>query len=159
LPSDIRDGEGVAPVPAAIGPAPVNVVLAVHRTAALRATDLKRRRPMVRSRVQDDKNFTNRTRFLAHRLVDAGQHPVERGVATTGAELLDALVRASQKGPIRNLVIYGHAASSALFMREDRGFYNSVMAVAKQSQIVSGTEDERDEQLRAAGARDLSDFE
>ena len=159
LPSEIRDGEGGAPVAAAGGPAPVNVVLAVHRTAALRATDLKRRRPMVRSRVQDDKNFTNRTRFLAHRIVDAGRPPVERGIATTGAELLDALVRASQKGPIRNLVIYGHAASSALFMREDRGFYTSVMTVAKASQIVSGTQDERDEQLRAAGARDLADFE
>jgi hypothetical protein len=160
--SAIRPGEGVAPLPAAAEPMPVNVLLAVHRTAAQRASDLRRRRPMarlIRTRVQDDKNFTNRTRFLAHRIVDAGQHPVERGVATTGAELLDALVRASQKGPIRNLVIYGHAASSALFMREDRGFYSSVMAVAEKSQIVSGTPDERDEQLRAAGARDLSDFE
>ena len=162
LPSEIRPGEGVTPALTVVGPTPVNVVLAVHRTAAQRASDLRRRKPMarlVRSRVQDDKNFTNRTRFLTHRIVDAGQHPVERGVATTGAELLDALVRASQKGPIRNLVIYGHAASSALFMREDRGFYSSVMAVAEKSQIVSGTQDERDEQLRAAGARDLSDFE
>ena len=160
--SAIRPGEGVAPLPAAAEPVPVNVLLAVHRTAAQRASDLRRRRPLarlIRTRVQDDKNFTNRTRFLAHRIVDAGQQPVERGVATTGAELLDALVRASQKGPIRNLVIYGHAASSALFMREDRGFYTSVMTVAKASQIVSGTQDERDEQLRAAGARDLADFE
>src|SRR5690349_13267652 len=85
----IRAGEAVAPLPAAAEPAPVNVLLAVHRTAAQRASDLRRRRPMarlVRTRVQDDKNFTNRTRFLAHRMADAGKHPVERGVATTGAE-------------------------------------------------------------------------
>src|SRR5690349_11172892 len=159
--SEIREDEGAAALPTATGPAPVNVLLAVHRTASQRATDLKRRKPAraVRGRVQDDKNFTNRTRFLAHRLADSGQRPVELGVATTGEEFLDALVRASQKGPIRNLVIYGHAASSALFAREDRGFYTSVMAVAKESVIVSGTQEERDEQLRAAGARDLSDFE
>lgn len=151
---------------AAAVPGAVNVLLAGHRTAAARYTDThaKRRRPimrLVRSRVQDDKNFTNRTRFLAHRIGELSR-PIgatELGVATTGEELLDALVQASRKGPIANLVIYGHAASNALFMREDRGFYASVADVARESHIVSGTEDERDEQLRAAGARDLSDFE
>jgi len=144
----------------------VNVLLAGHRTAAARYTDThsKRRRPivrLVRSRVQDDKNFTNRTRFLAHRIDELGRPvgPTELGVATTGEELLDALVQASRKGPIANLVIYGHAASNALFMREDRGFYSSVAEVARDSHVVSGSEDERDDELRAAGARDLSDFE
>jgi hypothetical protein len=56
-------------------------------------------------------------------------------------------------------VIYGHAASAALFAREDRGFYASVKEVAKNSQIVSGEDIDKDEQLRAAGARDVSDFE
>src|SRR6185295_5290512 len=46
-----------------------------------------------------------------------------------------------------------------LFMREDRGFYASVMDVAKSSHVVSGEDVEKDEQLRLAGARDLSDFE
>jgi len=147
-------------------PGAVNVLLAGHRTAAARYTDThsKRRRPivrLVRSRVQDDKNFTNRTRFLAHRIGELSRPigPTDLGIATTGEELLDALVQASRKGPIANLVIYGHAASNALFMREDRGFYTSVADVARDSHVVSGTEDERDEQLRAAGARDLSDFE
>jgi len=160
----------IAPAEAATAgptvPSTVNVLLAGHRTAAERYTDThsKRRRSIawrVRSRVADDRNFTNRTRFLAHRIAELGRPvgPTERGVATTGEELLDALVRASQKGPIANLVIYGHAGSAALFMREDRGFYASVAEVAKGSQIVSGTEDERDDELRAAGARDLSDFE
>ena len=56
-------------------------------------------------------------------------------------------------------MIYGHAASNALFGREDRGFYASVMEVAKGSHVVSGEETEKDEQLRLVGARDLSDFE
>ena len=47
----------------------------------------------------------------------------------------------------------------ALFAREDRGFYASVMEVAKGSHVVSGEDIDKDEQLRAAGARDLSDFE
>jgi hypothetical protein len=150
--------------PAALGT--VNVLLAGHRTAAARYTDThsKRRRPiirLVRARIQDDKNFTNRTRFLAHRIGELARPvgPTELGIATTGDELLDALVQASRKAPIANLVIYGHAASNALFMREDRGFYASVAEVARDSHVVSGTEDERDEQLRTAGARDLSDLE
>ena len=60
------------------------------------------------------------------------------GAATTGEEFLDALIAASRNGPIANLVVYGHAAPAALFMREDRGFYASVMDVAKSSQIASG---------------------
>jgi len=80
-------------------------------------------------------------------------------IATTGEEFLAALVEASQHAPIANVVVYGHAAPDALFMREDRGFYASVPDVAKNSHIVSGVEDEKDEQLRAVGARDLTDLE
>ena len=87
----------------------------------------------MRLRRQDDANFTNRTRFLARRVEEMGR-PVtapQRGVATTGEEFLATLVDASKRGPIANLVVYGHAASTALFAREDRGFYASVMEVAK----------------------------
>lgn len=149
---------------------PVNLFVAVHRTGAQRHSDFfltngkPRRRPLatsIRLRRADDANFTNRTRFLARRVDEMGR-PVNRpqlGVATTGEEFLAALVEASRRAPIGNLVIYGHAASTALFGREDRGFYASVMEVAKVSKIVSGEDIEKDEQLRLAGARDLSDFE
>jgi hypothetical protein len=171
---EVPDFEGAPAAPVIVLPnlvpaSPVNLLLAVHKTAAARFSDSqtsgkRRRKPvarLIRSRIADDANFTNRTRFLAHRMAEMGRpvSPTELGVATTGDELLEALVRASQKAPIANLVIYGHAASNALFAREDRGFYRSVAEVAKSSQIVSGTEDERDGQLRAVGARDLADFE
>jgi len=159
--------EEVAEVPATA--APVTVLIAGHRTGAERYSDTytttgkKRRRPIavsVRLRRADDANFTNRTRYLARRIEEtsAASLPV-LARATTGAEFLDALVSASRQGPISNLVIYGHAAAAALFMREDRGFYASVMDVAKISQVVSGDEIEKHEELYLAGARDLADFE
>ena len=52
---------------------------------------------------------------------------------------------ASRERPIANLVVYGHAAPNALFMREDRGFYGSVMEVAKVSQVVSGEDIDKDD--------------
>ena len=115
----------------------------------------------MRLRRADDPNFTNRTRFLARRVAELGRPAAapQLGVATTGEEFLDSLVAASRDAPIANLVVYGHAAPNALFMREDRGFYGSVMEVAKVSHIVSGEEIDKDEQLRFVGARDLSDFE
>lgn len=149
---------------------PVNLLIAVHRTTARRYSDSyltsgnKRRRPVaasMRLRRQDDANFTNRTRWLARRMAEMGRPAgaPRLDAATTGEEFLDALVTASRNGPIGNLVVYGHAAPAALFMREDRGFYASVMEVAKASQVVSGEDVDKDEQLRLAGARDLSDFE
>jgi hypothetical protein len=147
-----------------------NLFIAGHRTTARRYSDSylangkpRRRAPAVSARLrrQDDANFTNRTRFLARRVAETGK-PVSApalAVATTGAEFLDALAAASRKEPIANLVVYGHAAPNALFMREDRGFYGAVMEVAKVSHVVSGEEIEKDEQLRLVGARDLSDFE
>ena len=158
------------PVVTAIGGAPVNLLIAAHRTGAERYSDTytttgkKRRRPIevsARLRRADDANFTNRTRYLARRIEEAGRtgNPPVLARATTGAEFLDALVSASREGPIGNLVVYGHAASTALFMREDRGFYASVMEVARVSQVVSGDQIEKQEELHLSGARDLSDLE
>lgn len=162
--------DDTAPVQQAQAPGGANLFLAVHRTGVQRYSDTslsngkKRRRPVtssIRLRRADDANFTNRTRFLARRVEEMGRQasPPQVGAATTGEEFLAALAEASRRAPIANLVVYGHAAPTALFGREDRGFYASVIEVAKASQIVSGTDDERDEQLRAAGARDLGDFE
>jgi hypothetical protein len=147
-----------------------NLFVAAHRTVARRYSDSyltsgkpRRRAQAVSARLrrQDDSNFTNRTRFLLRRVAEIGPavRAPARAVVTTGEELLDVLVAASRKEPIANLVVYGHAAPNALFMREDRGFYGTVMEVAKVSHVVSGEEIEKDEQLRRVGARDLWDFE
>ena len=156
--------------PVALADGPVTLLVAIHRTAAQRYSDTylasgqKRRRSVaasMRLRRQDDSNFTNRTRFLARRVEEMGRPAATArlGIATTGEEFLATLVAAAKRGPIANLVVYGHAASTALFGREDRGFYASVMEVAKGSHIVSGEDIDKDEQLRLVGARDLSDFE
>jgi hypothetical protein len=167
---ELLDG-GAAPVrQAELAPGGVNLFLAGYRTGARRYSDIyltngkMRRRPVaasIRLRRADDANFTNRTRYLARRVEEMGRpvSPPRLGVATTGEEFLAALVEASRRAPIANLVIYGHAAPNALFMREDRGFYASVMEVAKSSHVVSGEDEEKDEQLRGVGARDLADFE
>ena len=121
-----------------------------------------RRRPVatsMRLRRQDDANFTNRTRWLARRIeAIRAAEPAELAVVSTGDEFLRVLVEASRRGPIGNLVVYGHAAPNALFMREDRGFYGSVEEVARETKIVEGTEEDRASQLRAMGARDLADL-
>ncbi len=167
---ELPDLEVTPAAPVILADGGVNLFVAAHRTRAQRYSDFfltsgkpRRRPPAVSARLRraDDANFTNRTRFLARRVVEMGR-PVgatQLGVATTGEEFLDLLVEASRLGPIANLVVYGHAAPTALFMREDRGFYGAVTEVAKVSRIVSGEEIEKDEQLRLAGARDLSDFE
>jgi hypothetical protein len=147
---------------------PVNLLIAAHKTPNQRYSDTyltsgkKRRRPVaasMRLRRQDDANFTNRTRYLARLIeeVRATTTP-QLARATTGEEFLGLLVEASRRAPIGNLVVYGHAASNALFMREDRGFYASVRDVARETHIVDGTEEDRLYQLREAGARDLADF-
>jgi hypothetical protein len=147
-----------------------SLFVAGHRTTARRYSDFHltngkpRRRPVaasMRLRLADDRNFTNRTRWLGRRVAELARPgaSAQLGVATTGEEFLDTLVAASRAAPIANLVVYGHAAPNALFMREDRGFYGAVMEVARVSHIVSGEELEKDEQLRLAGARDLADFE
>lgn len=147
---------------------PVNLLIAVHKTAVQRYSDTyltsgkKRRRPVavsMRLRRQDDANFTNRTRYLARRIEEArGAEPPQLARATTGEEFLDALIAASRHGPIANLVVYGHAAPAALFAREDRGFYAAVPDVARTTKIVEGTDEERLMQLRDLGARDLADL-
>jgi hypothetical protein len=167
---ELPEFDTIAPPPVVLDDGAVNLFVAIHRTAAQRYSDAyltsgqKRRRSIaasIRLRRQDDANFTNRTRFLARRVEEMGRPvpPPQRAVVTTGEELLATLIEASKRAPIANLVIYGHAASTALFAREDRGFYASVMEVAKGSHVVSGDDIDKDEQLRLAGARDLSDFE
>ena len=156
------------PAPTVLARGAVTLLVAANKTGAQRHSDTnsnsKRRRSLaalIRSRLADDANFRNRTRFLARRIDETGRpdNPSGLAFAQTGEEFLDALVSASRRGPIGNLVIYGHAASTALFMREDRGFYGSVLEVAKSSHVVSGEAEEKDEQLRLLGARDMSDFE
>ena len=147
---------------------PVNLLIAAHRTAVQRYSDSyhtsgkPRRRAVatsMRLRRQDDANFTNRTRWLARRIeAIRATEPAELAVVSTGDEFLRVLVEASRRGPIGNLVVYGHAAPNALFMREDRGFYGSVEDVARETKIVEGTEEDRASQLRAMGARDLADL-
>ena len=147
----------------------VTLLVAAHRTGAQRFSDTvtrsgkPRRRPVatsIRLRLADDRNFTNRTRILARRLGEANLGvSAERATVWTGEQFLDTLVAASRRGPIANLVIYGHAAASALFMQEDIGFYADVGEVAKDSKLTFGGQEERDTLLRLMGARDLADFE
>jgi hypothetical protein len=146
---------------------PVNLLIAAHRTTAQRYSDSfltsgkPRRRAVavsMRLRRQDDANFTNRTKWLARRIEDTRSAAPELAAVSTGEEFLRVLIEASRRGPIANLVVYGHAAANALFMREDRGFYAAVDEVARETNIVEGTEEARASQLRAMGARDLSDL-
>src|ERR1041385_1542018 len=126
--------------------APVNLLIAAHRTTAQRSSDSwltsgkPRRRAVatsMRLRRQDDANFTNRTRWLARRIEDTrNATPPELALVSTGEEFLRTLVEASRRAPIANLVVYGHAAANALFMREDRGFYAAVEDVARETKIV-----------------------
>jgi hypothetical protein len=170
LASDAAEFDPATPAqPVAIVDSAVNLLIAAHKTSTERYSDTftrsgQRRRRLLASsarlRRADDANFTNRTRYLARRIEETrGAEPPELAMATTGEEFLASLIGASRRGPIANLVVYGHAASTALFMREDRGFYASVSNVARESQVVSGTHEERTYQLRAAGARDLADLE
>jgi hypothetical protein len=154
--------------PAMRAEGPVNLLIAAHRTGVQRYSDSfltsgkPRRRAVatsMRLRRQDDANFTNRTRWLARRIETIRTvEAAELAVVSTGDEFLAVLADASRRGPIGNLVVYGHAAANALFMREDRGFYGSVEEVARDTKIVEGTEEDRTSQLRAMGARDLSDL-
>jgi hypothetical protein len=147
--------------------APVNLLIAAHRTTAQRYSDSwltsgkPRRRAVgvsMRLRRQDDANFSNRTRWLARRIEDTRGAAPELAAVSTGEEFLRVLIEASRRAPIANLVVYGHAAANALFMREDRGFYAAVDEVARETSIVEGTDEARASQLRAMGARDLSDL-
>ncbi len=148
----------------------VSLLMAVQKTATPRATDtpetarkehLRSVAHMVWFRTREDQNFVNRTLLLGQRMEQSDKGSPEFAYPTTGAELLAALVEASRKGVIANLVIYGHAAPSSLYMREDRGFYRSVAAVAAKSPLASGAEAEDDNEavLRALGARDLADLQ
>jgi hypothetical protein len=149
---------------------PVNVLIADQKTDAPRISDTpetarKQRKGtvdrLVKFRVLEDKNFARRADILAHRMtqrIDEFEAP-ETIRPATGAAFLDALVSASRQGPIRNLVVYGHAGSASLYMMEDRGFYRSVSEVAKTTQVVDEADADKEAALRKLGARDLHDFE
>ncbi len=151
--------------------APVNVVVADQKTAAPRISDTietarKERKGtvdrLVKFRIQEDANFGRRADILVHRMAqrsDEFESPAEIVRPATGAALLDALVLASRQGPIRNLVIYGHAGSASLYMMEDRGFYRSVSEVAASTLVPNDVGVGKEQTLRALGARDLHDLE
>jgi hypothetical protein len=150
---------------------PVNVLVADQKTAALRLSDTpetarKERKGsvvrLVKFRVLEDENFARRAGILAHRMVQGLnqlEDPPDTVRPTTGAEFLDALVSASRQGPIRNLVIFGHAGPASLYMMEDRGFYGSVTEVAAGTRLVDGIVADKEKDLRRLGARDLRDLE
>lgn len=76
---------------------------------------------------------------------------------STGRELLDALATASLRGPISNVVVYGHSGPDGLYMLDDAGFYADLNAIPignAQSGATSRTSAER----RQTGARDVSDL-
>jgi hypothetical protein len=149
----------------------INVLVAAQKTVAARTSDtietarqegLETVERLIRLREREDINFAIKTKNLARRMHRESEHfasPPILAYPTTGAEFLEALILASRSGPITNLVIFGHAAATALYMIEDRGFYAKVDDVAKLTSMVGGTEAERAETLRNLGARDLGDLE
>jgi hypothetical protein len=155
---------------AAEGSAAVNVLIANQKTALPRTTDTvqtaRKERigsvaRLVRLRDREDANFAYRTVNLARRMKETNRfaNPPELAAVTTGEEFLQALVTAARRGPIGNLVVYGHAAPNALYMREDLGFYASVDDIAAGSPLSAGVGGEPSAVLRAFGARDLGDLE
>jgi hypothetical protein len=150
---------------------PANVVVADQKTATPRISDTPetaRKKRMgsvdrlVKFRVLEDANFARRADILAHRMAqrsDAIGSPAEIVRPATGAAFLDSLVSASRQGPIGNLVIYGHAGSSSLYMMEDRGFYRSVSEVAESTLVPNDVGASKEQTLRQLGARDLHDLE
>lgn len=150
---------------------PVNVLVADQKTAAPRISDTpetarKKRMgsvdQLIKFRVLEDANFARRADILAHRMaqrIDEFESPAETVHPATGAAFLDALVFASRQGPIRDLVIYGHAGSASLYMMEDRGFYRSVSEVAENTLVPNDVGVSKEQTLRELGARDLHDLE
>ena len=123
---------------------PVNLLIAAHRTggAALqRQLSHLRQAAAAPGRDLDAPAPAGRREFhQPHPMARAADRDDPRRRAgrslrwsSTGDEFLRALVEASRRGPIGNLVVYGHAAPNALFMREDRGFYGSVEDVARET--------------------------
>jgi hypothetical protein len=148
----------------------VSLLIATQKTGMPRSTDIPRKARELRlrsiarlimQRVMDDANFVNKTRSLAARMKDLKKFhgSPETASVADGAQFLEALEAASHRGPLANVVIFGHAAPSALYMIEDRGFYATVAEVAKATRLARGTDNERTEGLRAMGARDLGDLE
>jgi hypothetical protein len=129
---------------------------------ALRTSKRLRRRSvsaLIMHRVTDDANFVNKTKSLAARLADLRpQTSTETASVSDGAQFIETLIRASGRGPLTNVVVFGHAAPSALYMVEDRGFYAVVAEVAKTTPLAKGSDNAKAARLRAMGARDLGDL-
>ncbi|MFI5013701.1 MAG: hypothetical protein ACHQAY_15275 [Hyphomicrobiales bacterium] len=153
----------------------VNLLIAVQKTTAPRETDTQETARKLRlgtvarlvwMRGREDANFLNKARNFARNLALRMDEDVwgarSRTViahATTGAEFLETLMLASQQGPIGNMVVYGHSAPTALYMREDRGFYRAVSDAAESSRLATSSETTKEAELRALGARDFGDLE
>jgi hypothetical protein len=150
---------------------PISVVVAARKTAARRSTDsidlahgqnLNSVADLRTMRIREDALFERKARTLSHIIskeLGVKRISTEFAQPRTGEDFLDALVAASRRGPIKHLVVYGHAASTGLYMLEDRGFYQTVGDVAKVSPLVDGPETEKEKKLRYLGARDLADLE
>jgi hypothetical protein len=149
----------------------VTLLLALQRTTLPRGADtpenahrhhLRSVARLIWLRGREDANFLNKTKNLAHAMsedIRGFKNPAELALATTGEEFLDALVSASKHGPVRNMVLYGHSASNALYMLEDRGFYRAVSDAAEGTQLAAETSEAKEQELRARGARGLADLE
>ena len=148
----------------------INLVIADQKTPASRTTDtlLTARKQrlhtierLVRLRIQEDKNFTERAEKL-YAALDHSENDSALLRTKTGAEFLDALVAASRQAPIGSLVIYGHSSPASLYMMEDRGFYRSVSEVAEKTPLAPSSDTdtrEKEKMLRTLGARDLHDLD
>jgi hypothetical protein len=168
----VADGFALRTAPPSGGgfrpPRLVNLLISGQKTVAPRTTDtletaheekLETVAERVRLREMEDVYFAVKAKFLEQRIYGGPTDPARLALPTTGAEFLDALVAASRRAAITNLVVFGHSASSGLYMLEDRGFYQSVSAAAQKSPLVDGPIAERLEKLRALGARDLGDLD
>jgi len=110
----------------------VSVVIATQKDEALRPKDAKKppdeqdTPEKARHRRDENKNFKRKAETLSARMQKENKKfagGIDVQLVDTGAKLLDVLVDASKKGPIKNLVIYGHSGPTALYMAQDSGFY------------------------------------
>jgi hypothetical protein len=116
----------------------------------------------VRLREMEDAFFVYKAKHVGWRMQSYFNKSEDRptfAFPKTGVEFLEALVSASRRAPIANLVVFGHSGPIGFYMREDRGFYRSIGEIARASRMVDGAVAEKEEKLRALGARDLGDLQ
>lgn len=129
----------------------------LSRTHDEKLEDLAER---IRLRKREDIYFAKKAISLGQQLISQFGKSIRSAFAfpKTGAELLESMVLVSRDADITSLVFYGHASSTGIYMMEDRGFYNSLAELARDSLVVTGTISDRIEKLRLLGARDLRDL-